>query len=164
MCCDIPGSATSFLQFPSTSSGGCLQDPTACYKLSSPLSPAPISKAEHASIRQAHSWSRYNVFFYFNLIPLANSMDCSLFVFITRNIGDKRMVLLEGLILQCVRNLVDFIPYFFFLKKKKTWFGSLSVFSPKLSSFYPSSQYSYKDGVGSWPDSPRFRVLIQAFI
>jgi len=46
-------------------------------------------------------------------------MDCSLFVFITRNIGDKRMVLLEGLILQCVRNLVDFIPYFFFFKKKK---------------------------------------------
>lgn len=51
--------------------------------------------------------------FFFNLIPLANSMNCSLFVFITRNIGDKRMVLLEGLILQCVRNLVDFIPYFF---------------------------------------------------
>ena len=48
-------------------------------------------------------------FFFFNLIPFANSMNCNLFVFIhQKHWGDKRVVLLEALILQCLRNSVDF--------------------------------------------------------
>jgi len=69
----------------------------------------------HQLDKHIHGPDIMSFFFFFNLIPLANSMNCSLFVFITRNIGDKRMVLLEGLILQCVRSLVDFIPYYYFL-------------------------------------------------